>query len=60
MIYQTRPTNITDKDIMNHRFANLGKTTGELAKYLGLSRKDYEDACKRSMEAEAKELNREV
>lgn len=60
MIYQVKPINITDKDVMNHRFANLGKSTGELAKYLGVSRRDYEDACKRAMEAEAKELNREV
>lgn len=49
---------MTDREIMLHRFAhkNLKRSTGELAKYLGMTRQDYEDAVKRSMEEEAKEL----
>lgn len=48
---------MTDKEIMLHRFSrkNLKKSTGELAKYLGISRQEYEAACKRAMDQEAKE-----
>ena len=49
---------MTDKEIMYHRFSrkNLRKHTGLLAEMLGMSRKDYEDAVRRGMEQEQKEL----
>lgn len=47
---------MTDREIMLHRFKYIKRSTGELAKWVGISRKEYEDACKRAMEAEAKEL----
>ena len=46
---------MTDKEIMFHRFHNLGCSTGQLAKSLGIGRKEYEDACRRAMEEESKE-----
>lgn len=49
---------MTDRDIMLHRFSNIRKSTGELAKYLGISKIEYEEACKRAMDEEAKEFNR--
>ena len=51
---------MTDREIMLHRFSksNLKKSTGELAKYLGMSRKDYEDAVRRGMKEESDELIR--
>ena len=48
---------MADRDIMLHRFSNIGKSTGELAKYLGISKIEYEEACKRAMDEEAKEVN---
>ena len=52
---------MTDKEIMYHRFCrkNLRRSTGELAKYLGMSRKDYEDAVRRGMEQETLELKQQ-
>lgn len=49
---------MTDKEIMYHRFRHnhMKKHTGLLAEMLGMSRKDYEEAVKRGMEQEAKEL----
>lgn len=49
---------MTDKEIMYHRFhgKNIKKNTGMLAEMLGMNRKDYEAACKRAMEQEAKEM----
>ena len=49
---------MTDREVMLHRFcrANLRKSTGELAKYLGLSRQEYEDAVRRGMKEESDQL----
>lgn len=56
-IWRRELLEMTDKEIMLHRFSrkNLRKSTGELAKYLGISRQEYEAACKRAMDREAKE-----
>lgn len=49
---------MTDKEIMCHRFSreHIKKHTGVLAKMLGMSRKEYEDAVRRGMNQEQKEL----
>lgn len=49
---------MTDREIMLHRFSrkNLKRSTGELAKYLGMSRREYEAAVKRGMDEEARWL----
>ena len=49
---------MTDREILLHRFShkNMKKSTGELAKYLGVPRKEYEAACERAMAAEADAL----
>ena len=51
-----KEVNMTDREVMLNRFnrKNLKKSTGELAKYLGMSRLDYEAAVKRGMDEEAK------
>lgn len=48
---------MTDREIMLHRFSrkNLRKSTSQLAEQLGMSKKDYEDACKRAMAEESEE-----
>lgn len=47
---------MTDREIMLHRFKNIKRSTGELAKWVGIPRSEYEAACKRAIDAEAKEL----
>lgn len=49
---------MTDREIMLHRFCrkNIKKSTGKLAKYLGMTRREYEAAVKRGMAEEAREL----
>lgn len=48
---------MTDKEIMFHRFSrkNIRKNTGLLAQMLGIPRKEYEAACRRAMDEEAKD-----
>ena len=42
---------MTDREIMLHRFShnNIKRSTGVLASALGMSRKEYEEACRRAM-----------
>ena len=51
---------MTDRDVMLHRFCrkNLRKHTGQLCLELGMTRKEYEEACERAMKAESDELNK--
>ena len=48
---------MTDKEIMIHRFSkhNLRKTTAYLAKSLGMTKQEYEDAVTRGMKQEQRE-----
>lgn len=49
---------MTDKDIMNHRFEtkNIKVNISTLAHAIGIPPKEYEAACRRAMEQEAKEM----
>lgn len=50
--------NVTDREIMYHRFChkNIKKGTGTLCKELGMTKKEYDDACRRAMEEEAQSM----
>lgn len=50
---------MTDKEVMYHRFChkNIKKGTGVLCKELGMSKKDYDEACCRAMNEESNNKN---
>lgn len=50
---------MTDLELMIFRFnkKNIKKSTGQIAKELGMDRKEFEEAVKRGLEEENKEDN---
>jgi len=45
-----------DMEVMHHRFChkNIKKGTGALCKELGMTKKEYDNACRRAMQAESR------
>lgn len=57
MLDKKKGRNMTDKEIMHHRFSrkNLRKHISILARELGIDKQEYKAACERAMKQEAEE-----